>query len=463
MEMRRAQLGDVPAPSAPSTSDVDPTDDEAVREFGGAPGALAIMIGSHFVLYYLWIAWRFHGGALYYPNGLADVGPFFARMWGHVATDAAPTLYAAAIYAVFMVGQALMYAFLPGLEIEGLPVPSLGYRKLTYRVNGISAWYLTLLAVAVLHFTGAFPLTEVYDHFGSIMTVAILTANATSLLTYFGAKRTGTTHRMSGNFLYDLFMGASLNPRIGNLDLKMYAEIRVAWIMLFLFTASAAAKQYALHGTVSTPMIFMLVAHGLYTNACMKGEECIPTTWDIFYEKWGWMLIFWNFAGVPCVYCFNSMYLVQQAPFEHSIPYTVVCFVLLIGAYYVWDTAQSQRNRFRMKLRGTYVRRRTFPQLPWGTLENPEYIETKQGNKLLVDGWWRYARKIHYTADVCMALSWGLICGFRNFLPYFYVTFFVGMILHRAARDVARCRAKYGEDWDRYVKRVPYLFIPGVF
>src|SRR5690606_18669728 len=123
---------------------------------------------------------------------------------------------------------------------------------------------------------------------------------------------------------------------------------------------------------------------------------------------------------------------------------TVMCFVLLLGAYYVWDTAQSQRNRFRMMERGTYVKRRAFPQLPWGTLKNPRTLETRSGSKLLVDGWWRYARKIHYTADVVMALSWGLICGFDHFLPYLYVSFFVMMIAHRARRDVQRCRAKYG-------------------
>ena len=32
-----------------------------------------------------------------------------------------------------------------------------------------------------------------------------------------------------------------------------------------------------------------------------KGEECIPQTWDMFHEKWGFLVIFWNFAGVPFV------------------------------------------------------------------------------------------------------------------------------------------------------------------
>lgn len=438
-------------------------DAESIQEFGGSVGVFFIILISHCVLYYLWMAWQFHGGALWYPHGVTDVPRFFSSIGATIVQQAMPSWETIGIYGVFLLCQAVLSAYLPGMTIKGLPLPSRGNRQLSYKCNGIWAWYITLIAVAFLHFSGLFPLTRLYHLFGPLMTTAILFGDLTSLLVYFGAKATRNTHRMSGSFWYDYFMGAWLNPRIGALDLKMWAEIRVAWILLFLLTLSAAAVQYQTYHTLSSPMIFMVLAHGLYTNACMKGEECIPTTWDIFYEKWGWMLIFWNFAGVPFMYCFNSMYISAQVPFEHSLPYTMMCFALLIGAYYIWDTSQSQRNRFRMQERGTYRARKTFPQLPWGTLHNPEYMETAHGSKLLVDGWWRYARKIHYAADIVMALSWGLICGFQHFLPYFYCVFFVGMIAHRAIRDVHRCRNKYGEDWDRYCQKVPWLFIPFVF
>lgn len=438
-------------------------DNDSVTEFGGPLGALGIMVGSHLLLYWLWIAWRFEGGAMPLPEGLADVGSFATRMIAHVVTDAAPTWEAVAVYTTFLLVQAALMAWLPGLKIKGLPVPSQDNVRLEYVCNGISAWYATLVLVGVAHFSGAYPLTRVWDQFGSLMTVAIVAGDLVAIAAYVGAKRTGNTHRMSGRFLYDFFMGAWLNPRIGSLDLKMWSEIRIAWIMLFLLTLSAAAHQYATYGEISTPMIFMLTAHGLYTNACMKGEECIPTTWDIFYEKWGWMLIFWNLAGVPFVYAFSSAYIASRPPFEHPLAFTIGLFVALLLAYYVWDTSQSQRNRFRMMERGTYVKRRTFPQLPWGTLKNPRYLQTAHGNKLLTDGWWRYARKIHYSMDVVMALSWGLVCGFDHYLPYFYVTFFVLMIAHRAHRDIQRCRTKYGEDWDRYCEEVPHLFVPGLF
>ena len=83
-------------------------------------------------------------------------------------------------------------------------------------------------------------------------------------------------------------------------------------------------------------------------------------------------------------------------------------------------------------MRGTYKPRNTFPQLPWSTLsKNARVLSDSKGNTLLVDGWYKYVRKAHYTADIIMALCWGLSCGFRNLLPYFYFFFFLGMIIHR--------------------------------
>lgn len=39
----------------------------------------------------------------------------------------------------------------------------------------------------------------------------------------------------------------------------------------------------------------------------------------------------------------------------------------------------SQKSRFKMQTQGTFKFRKTFPQLPWGTCENPTYIQTAHG------------------------------------------------------------------------------------
>ena len=88
----------------------------------------------------------------------------------------------------------------------------------------------------------------------------------------------------------------------------MWSEIRVSWVTLFVLTLAAAAKA----GFNSSSML-LLTAHWLYANACQKGEESVPFTLDIFHEKWGWMLIFWNLAGVPFLYSANAFFIAHAS------------------------------------------------------------------------------------------------------------------------------------------------------
>lgn len=204
----------------------------------------------------------------------------------------------------------------------------------------------------------------------------------------------------------------------------------------------------------------------------------------------GFMLIFWNMAGVPFTYCYASVYMMKYElstgeAITHGLGYTIFLYALLLLGYYIHDTGNAQKNRFRMEQNGSYMtRKNAFPQLPWAHIKNPTYIQTAHGNLLLTSGWFGICRKPHYTAgtgidcicrrggnwianadltDLMMSISWGLITGFGSFLPYFYFCFFVVVLTHRVTRDHQRCAKKYGKDWERYCQRVPYIFIPYVF
>jgi delta24(24(1))-sterol reductase len=182
----------------------------------------------------------------------------------------------------------------------------------------------------------------------------------------------------------------------------------------------------------------------------------------MYYEKWGFMLIFWNLAGVPLSYCHCTLYLANHPPSTYRWNQYLMAFLFVsyLFVYWVWDTTNSQKNRFRAQERGTLLERKAFPQLPWQTVKNPRTIKTKTGDSILADGWYGYARKIHYTCDFFFANTWGLITGFNSPFPWFYPVFFTCMIIHRAYRDVQRCKAKYGESWEEYERLVPYLFVP---
>jgi len=436
------------------------------KEFGGTIGAICIMIFSHVIPFYFALSLRYSSGGIYYPSS-------FDEFIDHVNESCLPTWTAFFLYTGFCLSHLVLAAILPGPEVKGLPIPTENNRQYTYKCNALASWYLTLIILPILHLTGLFKITILADQFGSVLCVAVICSDLVSICIHYHALKTNQTCRMTHSPIYDFFMGVWLNPRMKlfgqDVDLKMVAEVRLSWLLLFILVASAAVKQYETFGFITWPMIFILIAQLLYINACIKGEECIPVTWDIFYEKWGWMLIYWNLAGVPFVYCFQAHYILvnslrTQQPTENiSTVLMIIFFIILILAYYVWDSSLSQKIRFRMQQQGIDIARNAFPQMPWNVIQNPKYLKTECGSPLLIDGYWKYCRKPAYTADICMSTLWGLSCyQWPGLLPYFYPIFFFCMIIHRYTRDMARCQAKYGKDWTTYCQRVPYAFIPGL-
>jgi delta24(24(1))-sterol reductase len=432
-------------------------------EFGGSIGTLSLMIGFPTLMYYMWIGATYYDGKFPLPAEGQSLEEFGRHMLDLAYTGAFPHAKAWQIYWTYYLFEAACYLFMPGFVAYGKPLPFEGGKQLKYYCSAYSSFYFTIFVMAVLHGTGVFPIYTFLDEFGPLMTVAILSGFLCSFVAYFSALARGAQHRMTGYPIYDFFMGAELNPRMfGILDFKMFYEVRIPWFILFGLSCGAAARQYEKYGYVSGEVMFLVMAHYLYANACSKGEHLIVTTWDMYYEKWGFMLIFWNMAGVPLSYCHCTLYLANRDPALYAWnKYALAAlFVSYLGAYYVWDTANGQKNSFRMMERGTFVKRKTFPQLPWQEVYNPKVIETTCGDKILADGWYGYARKVHYTCDAYFAITWGLITGFNSPFPWFYPVFFCCMITHRAIRDIQRCRLKYGEAWTQYEQQVPYLFIP---
>ncbi|KAF8517895.1 ERG4/ERG24 ergosterol biosynthesis protein [Hysterangium stoloniferum] len=429
-------------------------DEHDTYEFGGPWGVLAIMTGFPVLMYYLWICLTFYDGRLVHPKSVEEIQPFFNTMWNHMKQDAYPTPYAFAMYSGLVAFELLVAFIMPGYKQEGLPVPSLGYKTLTYNCNAIACVYTTIATALALHYTNTFRLTEIIDHFGELMTVSMIWGVGVSVGVYFLTIALGMQIRMSGNFIYDLFMGAILNPRIGNVDLKMWLEVRIPWMLLFLISLSGGLRQYEQYGYISPNMAFMILATWLYVNACAKGEECIPQTWDMFHEKWGFLS-----------YCYSVIYMATHHPDTYRFPTVgyVVLYGTLLTAYFIFDTSMAQKSHFKMQQQGTYQPRWTFPQLPWHTIENPTYIQTEHGNRLLTSGWWAFARKPNYSADWVQSLTWGLVVGTATPIPYFYSLFFLAVLTHRCGRDFERCAIKYGKDWERYCAVVPWRFIPGIY
>ncbi|GJN94350.1 hypothetical protein Rhopal_007424-T1 [Rhodotorula paludigena] len=453
------------APEAEPPAAVDPHAKEDELEFGGAVGTFAMMTGFPLLFYYLYVCLYFHDGKLATPEqplSLTGAGgwvDFIQHVASLVWEHAMPTQRAWAVYLTFVGGQFLLAFVMPGVWQKGLPLSHAGGKTLDYYCNAYTSLYATVALVASAHYTGVFNLAEVIDLYGPLLTVASISGFALAAATYV----TGERYRMSGNLVYDYFMGSTLNPRVGIVDIKMFCEIRVSWTILSALAFGAVAKQYQEYGHVSGNLWLFAYGTGLYLNACAKGEQYIPQTWDMNYEKFGWLLSYWNLAGVPFSYAYAAIYMATHDPAEYTYPTPVLVFLfaLLTLAQCLMDISMAQKSHFKALKTGTYIKRYTFPQLPWAELDNPKTFKTKSG-ELLIDGCWAYLRKPNYISDWIQALIWGLSSGTNSVIPYYYPFFHCTMLLHRNARDEVKCSRKYGDDWKKYKEMVPYSYIPYV-
>ena len=250
---------------------------------------------------------------------------------------------------------------------------------------------------------------------------------------------------------YNYFIGRELNPRVTILgrtvDIKEWMELKPGLIGWTILNLSFARTQYLTHGHVSLSMFLLVLSQGLYVWDALYNERAILTTMDITTDGLGFMLCYGDLGWVPFTYTIQANYLLYNDPGMGAL-WCGACGVMGLGGYWIFRRSNSEKDRFR--------------SLGPDSSPSFKYIDTTRGTKLLVSGWWGCARKINYTGDWILGLSWCGLTGMGCCVPYFYSAYFLVLLCHRALRDDDMCRGKYGKDWDRYKEKVPYVFVPGV-
>lgn len=345
------------------------------------------------------------------------------------------------------------FSLLPiGKVVEGLPLSS--GKKLQYRINGFYAFILTAAAIGTLLYF-QLELHYLYDHFMQFAVSAAAFSMVLSIFLYIRSLKAPEEELApsgnSGYLVYDFFIGHELNPRIGSFDLKYFCELRpglIGWVVINLAMLLAEMKIHNL----SMPSLSMILVNSfqlLYVVDALWNEEAVLTTMDITHDGFGFMLAFGDLVWVPFVYSLQAFYLVGH-PTTISWPAAVAITVLNCIGYYIFRSANSQKNNFR--------RNPADPKLAY-----LKFIPTATGKGLLVTGWWGFVRHPNYLGDIIMALAWSLPCGFSHILPYFYVIYFICLLVHREARDEHHCKQKYGLAWEKYCQRVPYRIFPYIY
>lgn len=486
-------------------------------------GALGVIVGLPVVvlgLYYsctrdLCLDW----GALGSSAALQDFG---SRMVSALPTsvEAVVTPEALRMYVGWMALQLVLERVLPGEVAWGAPVKSTGSdgrpreERLPYVLSGHLQFWLTLALLAYGHpvleqisaatssttllagvwsvrrWDTLLDLPLVYDHYAGLAVVSMAGSLLLSLYLYVRSFLPGAVLAQGGQTgspVYDFFIGRELNPRVGGdasgrgaLDLKEFCELRPGLIGWLVINLSMAAAQHRAQGAVSGSMVCVLLFQGAYVWDALYNERAILTTMDITTDGFGFMLAFGDLTWVPFIYSLQARYLVDHDPglsagaiaavtaihflgertcrlalccdfciclLLYSSHFNLLCFTT---GYYIFRSANSEKDAFRSN-----------PDAP--EVAHLRYLPTQRGTKLLISGWWGAARKINYTGDWLITLSWCLLCGFDSPIPYFQAIYFLILLVHRADRDDGFCAEKYGADWDEYKRQVPYRFVPFVW
>ncbi|TWU71992.1 erg24, C-14 sterol reductase [Metarhizium rileyi] len=375
-------------------------------------------------------------------------------------------------------------------------------RPLKYRFNSFASTVVQLAACVVGTFVyGAdFVVWTFIDrHYLQLLSTNIMFAFAISAVVYINSftVRSGNEEMRelaqggrTGSIMYDFFLGRELNPRFtlpffGEIDLKSWIEMRPGLTGWALLDLAYVAKQYRNYGLLSNSIVFVSVVQVYYVLEGQYAETGLLGMMDITTDGVGFMLTFGSLVWVPFLYSTQCRYLSIHPVHLGWTGIGAVGVAFTVGVF-IFRSANNQKALFR-----------SSPDDP--EVARMSYIQTKRGTRLLTSGWWGMARHINYFGDWLQASPFCLPTGLAGYVmvpagsaavnamtgnytmadgrgvtqgraqgwamvyTYFYALYFAILLIHRERRDDVACGAKYGEDWEKYKKQVPWRILPGVY
>jgi len=347
---------------------------------------------------------------------------------------------------VFLEGAVMLLAFIAILFLGSMVIrgrritgPDADGGERVYTINGLALFLITAAAAALAQVAGLFSLSVLHTHFAALFISANLFAFVFSGWLYVQAVR---VRQDPQGFWRGYFFGVDAVPTWFGVDLKFFSY-RPSLIGLALLNASFAVVQYETYGGLTTAMILYQAFTFLYVLNYFQFEHGMVHTWDIISERFGWMLVWGDYVLVPFFYCLPAWWLVYAQDPLPPLAAAVIALLFLFG-FWLFRTANQQKHSFKRD-----------PNVKiWG-----RPARTLDG-RLLISGLWGIGRHLNYTGEICVYLAIALTTGLTSWVPYLLPAWLATLLWHRSRRDERRCRAKYGELWDRYSQKARFSMVP---
>jgi delta14-sterol reductase len=327
----------------------------------------------------------------------------------------------------------------PGKRVKGARLAS--GERLDYKLDGLALYVLLVAGIAAGTWLGGLSLAIVQHHFVALW----IGANVVSVVLTLALYLTGRGATKSQGLVKDLWFGVELNPRWLGVDMKLFSY-KPSLMGLMLINASFAYVQWETYGELSQAMILYQLFTFVYVFNYFQFERGMLYTWDIISERFGFMLVWGDYAFVPFCYSVTGWFLVDRL---EPLPLSLLVGLPMLFALGLWvfRGANSQKDRFKRDPKTSI----------WG--RPAETI----GGRILVSGFWGIGRKLNYSGEICVYLSWTALTGLESVVPWLLPLWLIGLLSHRAWRDDRRCRDKYGKLWEQYCQRARFRMVPFLY
>ncbi|MBN2344553.1 MAG: DUF1295 domain-containing protein [Deltaproteobacteria bacterium] len=345
-------------------------------------------------------------------------------------------------------GVLLLHIVLPARRVAGYVVDEKSGTRLTYRLNGMAVFLLSMAIFGGLGLGSIIPFNWLYTHRWEGLAGAVTLGMIGSLAVVLGKPK------VKPGFIADFFLGRSKNPQYFNrrVDAKMFLYL-VGATLLGLNILSFAAHHVMQHpGNASPSVILYTVLFFWFLLDYMTFERVHLYTYDLFAERVGFKLTFGCLTFYPYFYAVG-LWTVAPLPSPNLSPVLLALYAAIF--FLGWGFARgANMQKFYFK---------TQPDKSFMGVFKPAVVSDGT-HSLLCSGFWGISRHVNYLGEVLMATGLTLSLGYPLvWWAWLYPLYYVLLLTTRERDDEKRCRAKYGALWEEYVQKVPKRIIPWVY
>lgn len=343
-------------------------------------------------------------------------------------------------------GITLLHIIIPAKRTKGYVKNEITGEVMNYRINGKFVLLTSVLIWFLLGYFDIVPYAWLYETRWLGLIGAVVIGLIYSF--YIVCKYSST----GKSFFTDFWFGRAKDSQIKDsfIDAKLWLYL-IGAVMLQLNVLSFAAY-HLIH--VENINYGFLLGCAMLTWFCFDYlifEKIHLWTYDFIAERVGFKLGFGCLAFYPYFYSVSLWFTAHRPNPGHPLWLTILFGALFLCGWVLTRGANMQKYFFK-----------TSPGRRFLWIQ-PEVISDGK-RSLLANGYWGASRHINYLGEIIQAIAVALAPGYLGiWMVWLYPAYYIGLMLTRQADDDKVCRAKYGELWDQYKKKVKYKIIPFIY